>query len=178
MQNLNLRQFDGEVAHSSRIRYIPRYAVSAPEQPIDPEFMDDEDYLSDENFETESRNEEENEEAIPPTCFVRPNKNLIQELIEVDRLEQLLNLRGLQIRGGRPNAEETTAASLRLSKIGDEIVEQLVEWTKVLPFYNELPVEVHTHLLTQRWSELVSLLLYFSLVHYYPKSSDSVFYFG
>jgi hypothetical protein len=27
----------------------------------------------------------------------------------------------------------------------------------MLPFYNELPVEVHTHLLTQRWSELVLL---------------------
>lgn len=38
---------------------------------------------------------------------------------------------------------------------GDEIVEQLVEWTKMLPFYCELPVEVHTHLLTQRWAELV-----------------------
>lgn len=47
-------------------------------------------------------------------------------------------------------------ACQRLSRIGDEIVEQLVEWTKRLPFYHELPVEVHTHLLTQRWAELVS----------------------
>ena len=36
-------------------------------------------------------------------------------------------------------------------------MEQLVEWTKMLPFYPELPVEVHTHLLTQRWAELVLL---------------------
>lgn len=27
----------------------------------------------------------------------------------------------------------------------------------MLPFYPELPVEVHTHLLTQRWAELVLL---------------------
>ncbi|KAE9555577.1 hypothetical protein FO519_001248 [Halicephalobus sp. NKZ332] len=153
MQNLNIRQLDFEVAHTSRSRYIPRYAVSAPEQPVESEFFDDEDYLSDENFEADSPKEEKEENFSP--IFVHPNKNLIQELIEVDRLEQLLNLRGLQIRGGRPDQEKTAAASLRLSKIGDEIVEQLVEWTKVLPFYNELPVEVHTHLLTQRWSELV-----------------------
>lgn len=44
-----------------------------------------------------------------------------------------------------------------MSRIGDEIVEQLVEWTKLLPFYNELPVEVHTQLLTNRWAELVLL---------------------
>lgn len=40
---------------------------------------------------------------------------------------------------------------------GDEIIEQLVQWTKSLPFYSELPVDVHTHLLTQRWPELVLL---------------------
>ncbi|KIH69461.1 hypothetical protein ANCDUO_00197 [Ancylostoma duodenale] len=53
--------------------------------------------------------------------------------------------------------EELAPACQRLSRIGDEIVEQLVEWTKMLPFYAELPVEVHTHLLTQRWAELVLL---------------------
>jgi len=49
------------------------------------------------------------------------------------------------------------SAAERLSHIGDEIVEHLVEWTKMLPFYSELPVEVHTQLLTQRWAELVLL---------------------
>jgi hypothetical protein len=44
-----------------------------------------------------------------------------------------------------------------LSHIGDEIVEKLVAWTKKLPFYTELPVEVHTQLLTKRWAELVLL---------------------
>lgn len=74
-----------------------------------------------------------------------------------------MNLKGLQLRTveqeslkNEPNAHQ------RLSHIGDEIVEQLVEWTKMLPFYNELPVEVHTHLLTQRWAELVCFfLIYF-----------------
>lgn len=53
---------------------------------------------------------------------------------------------------------ETATAGQRLSRIGDEIVEQLVEWTKMLPFYNDLPIDVHTQLLTQRWSDLVSTL--------------------
>lgn len=43
--------------------------------------------------------------------------------------------------------------------VGDEIVEQLVEWTKQLPFFTELPIDVHTHLLTQRWAELVSTVV-------------------
>lgn len=58
-----------------------------------------------------------------------------------------------------PNASE------RLSHIGDEIVEQLVEWTKKLPFYNDLPVEVHTHLLTQRWAELVCYKIFFFMIN-------------
>ncbi|KAI6191590.1 BMA-NHR-91, isoform b [Aphelenchoides bicaudatus] len=82
-------------------------------------------------------------------------KNLIQELIEIDRLEDLINLRGLRIHNEQQNV--VTSPCQRLSKIGDEIVEQLVEWTKLLPFYAELPVEIHTLLLTQRWAELVLL---------------------
>lgn len=67
-----------------------------------------------------------------------------------------MNLQGLKLRTFEQDSlANEPSASQRLSHIGDEIVEQLVEWTKMLPFYNELPVEVHTHLLTQRWAELV-----------------------
>ncbi|CAI4227371.1 unnamed protein product [Auanema sp. JU1783] len=82
-------------------------------------------------------------------------KNMIQDLIEIDRIDKLINLRGLRVLPLQD--EELAPACQRLSRIGDEIVEQLVEWTKLLPFYPELPVEVHTHLLTQRWAELVLL---------------------
>lgn len=34
---------------------------------------------------------------------------------------------------------------------------KLVQWTKRLPFYLELPVEVHTRLLTHKWHELLVL---------------------
>ncbi|VDK65060.1 unnamed protein product [Onchocerca ochengi] len=82
-----------------------------------------------------------------------------KELIEIDHIEKLINLKGLRIAQqlGSRMSDSTIPACQRLSRIGDEIVEQLVEWTKMLPFYHELPVEVHTHLLTQRWAELVLL---------------------
>ena len=80
----------------------------------------------------------------------------MQKLIEIDRLEDLINLRGLQIRSGEQSADEQLSPAERLSHIGDEMVEHLVEWTKLLPFYDELSLEVHTHLLTHRWAELVS----------------------
>lgn len=34
---------------------------------------------------------------------------------------------------------------------------KLVQWTKRLPFYLELPVDVHTWLLTHKWHELLVL---------------------
>lgn len=47
--------------------------------------------------------------------------------------------------------------SEKLCQIGDSIVYKLVQWTKRLPFYLELPVEVHTRLLTHKWHELLVL---------------------
>lgn len=47
--------------------------------------------------------------------------------------------------------------SEKLCQIGDSIVYKLVQWTKRLPFYLELPVEVHTLLLTRKWHELLVL---------------------
>ncbi|KAL3990263.1 Zinc finger C4 type (two domains) family protein [Acanthocheilonema viteae] len=104
------------------------------------------------------------------------NKNLIQELIEIDQIEKLINLKGLRIahQFGSYSNDPTIPACQRLSRIGDEIVEQLVEWTKMLPFYHELPVEVHTHLLTQRWAELVLLSACFYAASTRFSSQDSL----
>ncbi|EFO25146.2 nuclear Hormone Receptor family member [Loa loa] len=104
------------------------------------------------------------------------NKNLIQELIEIDHIEKLINLKGLRIAQqlGSRNSDLTIPACQRLSRIGDEIVEQLVEWTKMLPFYHDLPVEVHTHLLTQRWAELVLLSACFYAASTRTSSQESL----
>ena len=45
----------------------------------------------------------------------------------------------------------------KLCKIGDSIVHKLVEWVTRLPFYHQLPKEVHTKLLTHKWHELLVL---------------------
>ena len=45
----------------------------------------------------------------------------------------------------------------KLCRIGDRIVLKLVEWTRRLPFYEEIPVELHTRLLTNKWHELLVL---------------------
>uniref|UniRef100_A0A915NW41 NR LBD domain-containing protein n=1 Tax=Meloidogyne floridensis TaxID=298350 RepID=A0A915NW41_9BILA len=103
----------------------------------------------------DEENKEENQKILNQAAI--PRKNLIEKLTEIDRLDELINLQGLQIRSTQQNVEEQITAAQRLSHIGDEIVEQLVEWTKLLPFYGELPVEVHTFLLTHRWAELVLL---------------------
>lgn len=112
---------------------------------------------------------DDNDRPTKPAQPVRPrsDKNLIQELIENDRLDELINLRGLRTADANDDEEEDAVPPCqRLSRIGDEIVEKLVEWTKVLPFYVELPVEVHTHLLTKRWAELVLLsACFYATVH-------------
>uniref|UniRef100_A0A8R1E0R3 Uncharacterized protein n=1 Tax=Caenorhabditis japonica TaxID=281687 RepID=A0A8R1E0R3_CAEJA len=84
-------------------------------------------------------------------------KKLIRKLVEMDCLDKLINLKGLRINPAATANCDISPACKRLTRIGDEIVEQLVEWTKTLPFFDELPVEAHTHLLTQRWAELVLL---------------------
>ncbi|CAG7816895.1 unnamed protein product [Allacma fusca] len=45
----------------------------------------------------------------------------------------------------------------KLCQMGDSIVYRLVQWTKRLPFYQELPVDVHTRVLTHKWHELLVL---------------------
>uniref|UniRef100_A0A7E4WBD0 NR LBD domain-containing protein n=1 Tax=Panagrellus redivivus TaxID=6233 RepID=A0A7E4WBD0_PANRE len=172
--------FPSAVASTRRLNCI-RYANSAPEISNDStdastgpgfcscaahpsmdtsfEHVDDADLTEVDSAMNDDLINDDSNEAEEEEMPVRrgPTKNLIQELIEVDRLETLVNLKGLQVRGGGFNATETAAASGRLSRIGDEIVEKLVDWTKLLPFYNDLPVEVHTQMLTQKWSELVLL---------------------
>ncbi|GMT05598.1 hypothetical protein PENTCL1PPCAC_27772, partial [Pristionchus entomophagus] len=94
-------------------------------------------------------------------------KNLIEDMIEIDCIDRLINLKGLRVITTKES--DANGPCHRLSRIGDEIVEQLVEWTKQLPFFTELPIDVHTHLLTQRWSELVLLsACFYALSHSSP----------
>jgi len=45
-----------------------------------------------------------------------------------------------------------------LCDLGDRVVGKLVLWTKALPFFHEVPLEVHSDLLATRWQELLLLI--------------------
>ncbi|GMR31178.1 hypothetical protein PMAYCL1PPCAC_01373 [Pristionchus mayeri] len=102
------------------------------------------------------------------TQHLGTTKNLIEDMIEIDCIDRLINLKGLRVITAKES--DANGPCHRLSRIGDEIVEQLVEWTKLLPFFTELPIDVHTHLLTQRWAELVLLsACFYALSHSNPQ---------
>ncbi|KAE8736509.1 Hormone receptor 4, partial [Frankliniella occidentalis] len=77
---------------------------------------------------------------------------MIHALIDCDEFQDIATLRNLD-----ELLDHKTDLSDKLMQIGDSIVYKLVQWTKRLPFYLELPVEVHTRLLTHKWHELLVL---------------------
>jgi len=78
-------------------------------------------------------------------------------LIECDDFQDFGSLNSLEITANESTIETNQELSDRLCSIGDSIVYRLVQWTKRLPFYDELPVHVHTQLLTHKWHELLVL---------------------
>jgi len=78
---------------------------------------------------------------------------LIQQLMDCDEFEDISTLRDV----GDLLDHSSSDLSDKLCRIGDRIVLKLVEWTRRLPFYEEIPVELHTRLLTNKWHELLVL---------------------
>ncbi|CAG9822422.1 unnamed protein product [Phaedon cochleariae] len=78
--------------------------------------------------------------------------SMIKTLIDCDEFQDIATLRNLD-----ELLDHNTDLGEKLCNIGDSIVYKLVQWTKRLPFYLELPVEVHTRLLTHKWHELLVL---------------------
>merc|ERR1719361_764968 len=78
---------------------------------------------------------------------------LINELIECDDFDDIATLKNI----GELLSQNTSDLEDKLEKIGDSIVHKLIEWVTRLPFYNQLPKEVLTKLLTHKWHELLVL---------------------
>jgi len=78
---------------------------------------------------------------------------LIHELIECDEFDDIATLKNI----GELLSQNSSDLEDKLCKIGDSIVHKLVEWVTRLPFYHQLPKEVHTKLLTHKWHELLVL---------------------
>lgn len=77
---------------------------------------------------------------------------MIQTLIELDAMEDIATLPHFP-----EFLEDKSEIGDKLCNIGDSIVHKLVSWTKKLPFYLEIPVEIHTKLLTDKWHEILVL---------------------
>lgn len=78
--------------------------------------------------------------------------NMIQTLIDFDAMEDIATLPHFP-----QFLEDKSEIGDKLCNIGDSIVHKLVSWTKKLPFYLEIPVEMHTKLLTDKWHEILVL---------------------
>lgn len=78
--------------------------------------------------------------------------SMIQTLIDCDAMEDIATLPHFS-----EFLEDKSEISEKLCNIGDSIVHKLVSWTKKLPFYLEIPVEIHTKLLTDKWHEILIL---------------------
>lgn len=97
--------------------------------------------------------------------------SMIQILIDCDEFQDIATLQNLD-----GLLDHKSDLSEKLCQLGDSIVYKLVQWTKRLPFYLELPVEVHTRLLTHKWHELLVLTTSaYQAIHGSPLKSSSDF---
>lgn len=78
--------------------------------------------------------------------------SMIQTLIDFDAMEDIATLPDFP-----EFLEDKAEIGDKLCNIGDSIVHKLVSWTKKLPFYLEIPLEIHTKLLTNKWHEILVL---------------------
>lgn len=90
--------------------------------------------------------------SLMPASPMPHFERLINELIQCDclldiadacKLDELIN---------------DDIVSNTLYKIGDSIVNKLVKWTRQLPFYSEIPLQIHQQILTEKWHELLLLI--------------------
>lgn len=83
---------------------------------------------------------------------------MIQQLVDCEAFEDVAKLK---------NAKELLQCKMELNDklchIGDSIVYKLVQWTKRLPFYHELPVAIHTQVVTLQCFLTYTLFFLFQL---------------
>lgn len=79
---------------------------------------------------------------------------LLTELIACDKMLDLTDLYKMT----QQLSSDRKSATKILCELGDRVVSKFVKWTKQLPFFSEIPIEVHSHLLTSKWHELLLLV--------------------
>lgn len=115
------------------------------------EVMEDVNFVNhelDDEEEMKIKNEEEDE-------GVEEDEELDDREENRSKVKKLIMTIGSRTIDGK-NKQELTLND-KLCSIGDSIVYKLVQWTKKLPFYDSLPVQSHTMLLTHKWHSLLVL---------------------
>jgi len=102
-------------------------------------------------------------------------KKSVEDLLKVEQQNQEDELSNDENKSGMVNGEKRSnnkdkqsidqpskvikklSINEKLCTIGDSIVVRLVQWTKKLPFYNEMPTQSVTNLLTHKWHHLLVL---------------------
>ena len=82
---------------------------------------------------------------------------LISELIECEKSLNIVNYK-FPLNHVNDEGNQTNTSKV-LCDLGDNIVCQLVQWMRHLPFYTEIPLPLHTKLLTKRWHEILLLTM-------------------
>lgn len=79
---------------------------------------------------------------------------LLTELIACDKMLDLTDLYKMT----QQLSSDRKSATKILCELGDRVVSKFVKWTKQLPFFSEIPIEVHSRMLTSKWHELLLLV--------------------
>lgn len=78
----------------------------------------------------------------------------IEKLLECDSALDLTDLYRMTYQLSKDKKSVTKI----LCELGDRVVGKFVQWTKRLPFFPDIPIEVHSRLLTSKWHELLLLI--------------------
>lgn len=95
----------------------------------------------------------EHQTTLPKQMSVKPTNNrlIVEEIVDC--------LKYLHIEFDMEMINDSAANVMKnMCNLGDSIVSKLVLWTRHLPFYKEIPVEVHSQLLTEKWHKLLLLV--------------------
>lgn len=130
-QDIKGSQFQYQNDHSKSIGSLPQPGKPPPTQPQPPSTQ----LLS-----------------LMPVSTMPQFEKLINELIQCDCLLDIADACKLD------ELVNDDIVSNTLYKIGDNIVNKLVKWTRQLPFYSEIPLQIHQQILTEKWHELLLLI--------------------
>ena len=95
----------------------------------------------------------EHQTTLPKQMSVKPinNRLIVEEIVDC--------LKYLHIEFDMEMINDSAANVMKnMCNLGDSIVSKLVLWTRHLPFYKEIPIEVHSQLLTEKWHKLLLLV--------------------